>query len=201
MTETKKPKISNSASQNELDKVEKQFEAFDENVKSLTMDRMNAAPTKEVEPQTKISQKDLDKSTDIYLKPSRSISSKEKFNENFRKEYEFSKEHVHFIAEHKEIIGETIELWSKPFAGMPAEEWKVPTNKPVWGPRYLAEQIKRKRYHRLVMVNSTSGGDERGNQYYGTLAADTTIQRLDAHPVSDRRSIFMGQTNFQSKVA
>jgi hypothetical protein len=201
MTESKKPRMSNSASQNELDKAEKQFEAFDENVKSLTMDRMNKAPTQEVEPQTKISQSDLQKSKDIYLKPHRAISGREKFNENYRKDYEFSKEYVHFIAENKEIFGETLELWTKPYAGIPAEEWKVPTNKPVWGPRYLAEQIKKKKYHRLVMTNTATGGDGQGNQYYGSIAVDTTIQRLDAHPVSDRRSIFMGQTNFQHKAA
>jgi len=31
----------------------------------------------------------------------------------------------------------------KPFPGMPAEEWAIPTNKPINGPRYVAEQIKK----------------------------------------------------------
>ena len=40
------------------------------------------------------------------------------------------------------------------------------------------------------------GGDERGNQYYGSMAVDTTIQRLDALPVSTNKSIFMGASSF-----
>jgi hypothetical protein len=197
MTENKKPIARSSLGNQELDKCEKQFEAFDENVKQMTLDRMNEAPKQEVEPQTKISQKDLEKSKDIYLKPKRSVASREKFNEDYRERYNYDKEYVHFIAENREIIGESLEFWTKPYAGMPAEEWVVPVNKAVWGPRYVAEQIKRKSYHRLVMNNQVvNGGDHMGNQYYGTMAVDTVIQRLDAYPVSTRKSIFMGANNF-----
>jgi len=161
----------------------------------MTMDRMNAAPKQETEGQTKMSQVDIAKSKDIYLKPKKSIGSKEKFNEDYRKEYEFQKEYVQFIAENNEIIGETIDLWTKPFAGMPAEEWDVPTNKPVWGPRYLAEQIKRAFYHRMTMENKVIENNGVG-QMYGQMAVDTTIQRLDARPVSSRKSVFMGAASF-----
>ena len=180
----------------ELDKIDKQFESYSENIEKMTLDRMNAAPKMEQEPQTKLSQSDLAKSNDVYLKPNRSIGSREKFNENYRSEYEYSKEYVQFIAENKEIIGETIEMWTKPFAGLPAEMWKVPVNKAVWGPRYLAEQIKRCSYHRLVMqANSTTGSDYAGT-YTGHIVADTMLQRLDASPVSSRKSVFMGKSNF-----
>src|SRR5690242_18260805 len=135
----------------ELDQAEKQFEAFDESIKSMTLDRMNEAPLEEKEPQTNLSQKEIEKSNEIYLKPRRQIGSREKFNENYREEYEFAIEYVRFIAENKEIIGEAIELWTKPFAGMPAQEWVVPVGKPVWGPRHLAERLTACKYHRLVM--------------------------------------------------
>ncbi len=186
-------KTASSSAEQELQKVGQQFEKFDSEVKSMTLDRMNAAPIEETEPQTKLSQKDIEKSKQIYLKPLRAIGSREKFNEDYRKEYDKNKEYVHFIAEHKEIIGETIEIWTKPFAGMPAEYWNVPTNKPVWGPRYLAEQITRCRHHRLVMKDNVTNSDGYG-QYYGTMAVDTTIQRLDARPVNTTKSIFMGAT-------
>jgi hypothetical protein len=194
MTE-KKPRV-NSSSQKQLDEAEKQFEAFDQNIKDMTMDRMNAAPKPEAEPQTKMSQADIQKSNDVYLKPFKAIGSKEKFNEDYRNQYNFDKEYVQFIAENKEIIGETIELWTKPYAGMPAEFWQVPCNKPVWGPRYLAEQIKSKFYHRLVMRQNISAGADGMGQYYGSMAVDTTVQRLDAIPVSSRKSIFMGAKSF-----
>lgn len=191
----KQPNV-NSSSEQELVKVEQQFDAFKENVDSLTLDRMNQAPKQEVEQQTKLTGREIDKKADIYLKPHTTIGCHDKFNEAYRSEYNFQKEYVQFIAENKEIIGETIELWTRPFGGMPAEFWKVPVNKPVWGPRYLAEQIKRCYYHRLVMQQGTQAGSDHAGNYYGTMVADTTLQRLDAIPVSSKRSVFMGAANF-----
>lgn len=201
MSEAKKTRV-NSEGQRELDKAEGQFKEFDDQVKSLTLDRMNAAPKQELEPQTKLSQSQIEKSKEIYLKPKRTISSQEKFNEKFRDDYNFSKEYVQFIAENKEIIGESIEMWTKPFPGVPAEEWVVPTNKPVWGPRHVAEQIKRANYHKLSMQNNvTTGSDHQGNQYFGSMVVDNIIQRLDAYPVNTRKSIFMGERDSKFKSA
>jgi hypothetical protein len=194
MKPTNKPEVSNSFAQKELDKAEAQFEKFNDNVKSMTMDRMNEAPKEDSEQQTKISSKEA-KKDGFWLKPVRSIPSKEGFNETYRKAYEFAKEYVKFIAENKEIIGETIHLWTKGFPGVPAEEWEVPVNKVVHGPRYLAEQIKRATYHRLVMENTPTNSDGMG-MYYGVMAADRVIQRLDAHPVAEKQSIFMGASGF-----
>lgn len=191
-----KPNPKNSDSAKELDKAEKQFEVFDNQIKDMTLDRMNAAPKQEVEQQTKIAQRDLDKQKAIYLKPKRTIGSKEAFNEKFRDEYNFKKEYVCFIAENREIIGEAIELWVKPFPGLPAEEWAVPTNKIVWGPRYLAERIKGCSYHRFVMQQHVKTEENYAGQLFGAMAVDTTIQRLDALPASERRSIFMGASSF-----
>lgn len=187
----KKPRIQET----ELDKLEKQFEKFDESVKEMTLDRMNVSTKQELEPQTKLASSEIEKSKDIYLKPDKSISSNQKFNEDYREKYNFDKEYVHFVAENNEIIGEMIEIWTRPYGGMPAEFWKVPVNKPVWGPRYLAEQIKRKFYHRLTMQNNNQTSDGYAT-YYGNMCVDTTIQRLDARPVSTRKSIFMGAATF-----
>jgi len=195
---TEKPKVSNSLAERELDKAEKQFQAYDENIKEMTLDRMNQAPKPEVEPQTKLASSDIAKMKEVYLKPSKTIScgAKDKFNEDYRKQYEFDKEYVQFIAENFEIIGEDIELWTRPYGGMPAEYWKVPTNKPVWGPRYLAEQIKKCNYHRLKMQQNVVTETNGYGQMYGALAVDTTVQRLDARPVSTRKSVFMGASSF-----
>lgn len=191
-----KPKMANSEAEKELDKAAKQIDAFEDNLKSMTQDRMNLAPLKETEPQTQIAQRDKDKLKEIYLKPNRSIGSREKFNETYREEYNFQKEYVHFTAENKEIIGESITLWTKPFAGMPAEEWIVPVNKPLWGPRYLAERLAGCKYHRFIMAQNVATGTDGMGQYYGTMAVDTIIQRLDAKPESARRSVFMGGSGF-----
>jgi hypothetical protein len=195
MTEIKKPKPTSLLAEHELNKVEDQFQSADKSIKDMTLDRMNAAPRQDEEPQTKLSQKQIEKSKEIYLKPKRSIACRDKFNEDYRQEYNQAKEYVHFVAENKEIIGESIDIWTRPFGGMPAEEWSVPTNTPVWGPRYLAEQIKRKFYHRLIMKQNVVTEQGSYGQMYGSLAVDTTIQRLDAIPVSNRKSIFMGQSS------
>lgn len=189
-----KPKVSGSA-QKELDKAAQHFDAFKENMETLTLDRMNAAKKEETEPQTKISSREASKNDPLYLKPRRQISSKEKFNEDHRSDYNFAMERVNFIAENNEIIGETIEMWTKPFPGMAAEQWEVPTNKAVNGPRHLAEQIKRCTYHRLSMADNATNVTGQGT-YYGTMIADKVLQRLDARPISDKKSVFMGASNF-----
>ncbi len=191
-----RPKAQSSLSEQEMDKAEAQFKEFDDQVKAMTLDRMNEAPKQDIEPQTKIAQRDLDKYKDIYLKPVKTIGCREKFNEKWREQYNFAKEYVHFTAENHEIIGEEIDLWTRPFPGMPAEEWKVPVNTPVWGPRYLAEQIKGCTYHRLTMKQNVGVGSDGMGQYYGAMAVDTTIQRLDALPVSKKKSVFMGSVGF-----
>lgn len=183
------------SAEKDLEKSMHLVDKFNESINTMTMDRMNEAPKQEMEPQTKLSSKDIEKSKDIYLKPKRSIGCKEKFNEKFRDQYNFQKEYVHFIAENKEIIGEDIDIWTRPFPGMPAEEWMVPTNKPIWGPRYLAEQISKCNYHRLIMKQTTVGGDGMG-EYYGQMAVDTTVPRLEARPVSIRKSVFTGANGF-----
>lgn len=191
-----KPVNPNSEAAKELDKAEKQFDQFEAEVKSMTMDRMKAAPKEDAEPQNKLSSSDIEKTKDVYLKPKRSISSREKFNERYREDYNYQKEYVRFIPEHREIIGESIELWTKPFAGMPAEEWAIPTGKPVWAPRYVAERIKACQYHRLTMQQHVMTEANSVGQMFGAMAVDTTVQRLDALPVSTRKSVFMGANSF-----
>lgn len=190
---SKEPIPRNSESAREIQKAKDQFDDFDSQVKQMTMDRMNEAPKIETEPQTKLSQNQIANSKDIYLKPNRTISSRERFNENFRADYEHQKEYVQFIAENKELIGESLEFWTKPFPGLPAEEWRVPANKPVWAPRYVAEQLSRKFYHRLMMKEVPTGHSTEG-QYYGTMAVDTTIPRIECRPVSTRKTQFFGSS-------
>lgn len=184
-------KNTNSPTEVAIQKAKDASDSFTNQVNELTLDRMNEAPKQDIEPQIKLSQKDIEKSKDIYLKPKRAIGSKEKFDEKWREPYNYAKTYVHITAEHREIIGESIEMWTKPYPGMPAEFWEIPTNKPVWVPRYVANQIKRCTYHRLRTENGSTGS-EGGNQFYGTLVVDNTIQRLDAMPVLTTKTFSMG---------
>lgn len=189
-----KPKVSASA-QRELDKAEKKFDDYQEQIKSISSEVGRDLPVRENESNTRLSSKEIAKKNEIYLKPERHLSDNQKFNEKFREEWNFQKEYVNFIAEHKEIIGDVIEMWTHPFGGVGAQFWKIPTNKPIWAPRYVAEQLKSKRYVRYVTQNHTTTSE--GNmQFYGGLVAETQIQRLDANPVSTSKSVFMGSSGF-----
>jgi hypothetical protein len=198
-----RPRV-NKEGKSELEKAQESFDQFESDVKNLTLDRMNEAPVEEKEPQTKLSSSEWNKSKEIYLKPSKTIDPgpvpktgkyTDVFNEKWRESYEFDKKYVRFMAENFEIIGETICLWTRPYPGLPAEYWEVPANKPVWGPRYLAEQIKRKNYHRLVMNDHRQVGTDHAGTYVGGIVADTTIARLNAQPAP------LTQVSFHKKVS
>ncbi len=177
----------------EIEKVEEQISSFESGIRSMNLDTMNLAPVEELEPQTKLSQNEIAKKKDIYLKPARSIGCKEKFNEDYRKEWEFAKEMVPFIAENHMVIGETIETWTKPFAGIPAQFWQVPVNTPVHGPRHLAEQINRCKHHFLEMKEKAVTGSDHMGEYTGQITASKTVQRLEAKPLTTNKSIFMSR--------
>lgn len=173
----------NSKSQQELDRVSDQFDKFDEQVKSLTQDEMSKAPIADFEPQTKISAREANKVDAQYIKPARSINSKEQFNEKYRNEWEAKKKYVRCIVENREIIGEKVECWSKPFPGVAAEFWQIPVNKPIYIPQHLAEQLASRCYHRLMMDESKSVSADGHGTYYGAITVKETIQRIDARPV------------------
>jgi hypothetical protein len=191
-----RPKAASTLAEKEMDRLDENFKQFDENVKKLAEDSMTATKKEDVEPQTKLSQKEIERAPGIWLKPAKSLATGQKFNEKWRKDYEYMYEYVNFIAEHREIIGETIETWTKRFPGTNCDFWLVPTNKPVWAPRIVAEQIKRSSYVRIVMKEASRRSEDSMGTYYGELAADTVVQRLDAMPIVARKSIFMGTSGF-----
>ena len=80
----RRPNETDAEMAKEIDKVEKQLDAIDDQLKNVTLDTARAAPKQDVEPQNRLSSSDIDKTKDVYLKPKRSISSKEKFNEKYR---------------------------------------------------------------------------------------------------------------------
>jgi hypothetical protein len=177
-----KPKV-NSESQKQLDAVEKQFEQFNEQVQSMTLDSMNKAPVVEREQQTKMSNREMNKTDAPYIKPVRSISSKEPFNEKYRKEWEESWEYVKCVVENLEIIGERVEKWTKRFAGDPAHFWQIPVNKPIYLPRFVADELSKCCYHRLKMDENIQRGSDGTSTLYGTMVVDQKLHRLNCRPV------------------
>lgn len=191
-----KSKTTSVEMEKEIHKLDQGFKEYDKSIKSLTLDEMNKAPVEETEPEIKKSTRELQNANYIYLKPKRSISAPQKFNEEFRPLLEHLRQYVPFVAENKEVVGETICLWTRPIGGMPAEEWEVPVNQPVMGPRYLAEQISRCQYHRIIMDDTQPAYNLGVGTMTGAPTIDKTINRLEARPVSEKRTVFMGGTGF-----
>lgn len=186
-----KPKATSSSMNAELEKVAEHFDQFESQVKSLTQDEMNKAPLYEAEPQTRLSNREAQKADAPYLKPERSIPSREPFNERFRDEYNRRKRYVKVIAENNEIIGESIEKWSKPYPGLPAEFWRIPVNKPIYIPEYVAEEVAKCQYHRLVTEDEKITGTDGYATYHGGIVVKETRRRLDCRPVGFGH-VFMG---------
>jgi hypothetical protein len=179
---TEKPIPTNSASAKALDKAEASFTRHEEQIKSLTVDELNKTPLQETEPQTKLSNREINKFDAKYMKPSRTIGSREPFNEKYRAQWDEKKQYVRCVVENNEIIGEAIKFWSKPFAGIPAEFWEVPVNTPIMLPRHCAEQLARKFYHRLVMDEKKIVEDSGDAVFYGAMVSKETRRRIDCRP-------------------
>jgi hypothetical protein len=184
-----KPKI-NAEGQKELDRIDGQINQFTESMHVAVQDGRTLA-IQESEPQTKKSQQELKKEGVIYLKPKRTVFSREKFNEKFRQQFNEKSTYVEFIAENKEVIGESIDFWTKPFPGIPAEEWIVPVNKTVSAPLYVKERIQDCGYT-IFRTSDTPVQSEGGVVYYGQMVAEERKQRLDAREVSKSTRISVG---------
>ena len=193
MSESKRPRV-NSEGQKELDKVENQVKQFSDSVSSAREDRGNLV-MKEVEPQTKMSQSEMNNSSLLYLKPKRTFPSRERFNERFRDEYNRQSEYVDFIAENHEVKGESIDFCIKKFPGVPVEEWVVPVNKPVSAPRYVKERIEECGYTVFTTADKQLGS-EGGVMYYGQMVAEERKSRLSAREFIKKPRIFMGNHVF-----
>src|SRR5665213_2096435 len=99
-----KPIPKNSLAEKELDKAQAQFDAFDENVKSLTLDHMNNLPVEASEAKHKLTQNQIADAKDIYIQPFKTIASRDKFNENYREDYTYAMEWVYITAQNNMIL-------------------------------------------------------------------------------------------------
>ena len=178
--------------QTELEKAAEQFDLFDAGVKKLTLDKMNEAPMEDKEEKTEVLHKQAERKDITYLKPLKRVGSNQKINERFRKEIEYSKELVEFIAENKESPGSPIEIWTRKFGGEDCLYWIVPVGKPICAPRALAEALKECNYHILSMDQATITTTDMMGTYHGAMVAEKTVSRIDAVPYTKSKHIFMG---------
>ena len=186
---TVKPKV-NSEGQKELQKLEEGFDNFKKEIENLEEKRFDKTEA----PEHQISQREVEKTPDTYIKPIRIIMSREKFNERFREQYNYMKEYVYYTVQHEECKGDTVELWTKPFPGCPAEFWNVPSGRPVWIPRYVAEKLEKGcTYQRLKMQQTNGHSNDGVSMLTGQLVFDETVYRIIARPVSKSKKFSMNR--------
>ena len=198
MQKQTKPESSSGFAQREIDNAATQFDKFEEEVRNLKTESFSKTTLADKEVAER-SQNASPLGKDVYLKPKRSIMPPTKygkfilFNEKFRADYEHDKQYVCFIAQNKECPTDSQirSIWTKKYAGVPAEEWDVPTGVPVWGPRYLADQIATRTYQVLMMNPDRANGMDQNGQYFGQLAIEKIENRLDANPYVEKKSFFM----------
>jgi len=181
-----KPKV-NSESQKRLDEAVEKVDALQTSLREFNpFEGLKDADP--VEPQTKISNREANRATAIEIKPVRTMRrpvggkdgakvyfDRQKHGEQYDKDHQI----VTCIVENHEIIGEEVELWTAKWGCDPAEFWRVPVNKPVRMPRYLAEQLANCSYHRLKMED----GADKVNYVGKGPVVDQVVRRIDARPV------------------
>lgn len=193
MTEKNRPRV-NSEGQRELEKVETQLIRTVEETKKI--DPLSAREKlKHIEhdEQTKLSTKQLQDNV-IVLKPTKYLMAVgQKFNEDFRDDYNYAKQYVQFVYEHQEEKGSTLEMWTKPFPGVPAELWLIPANKPISAPRYVKEQIERMNYITRKYVEKAEIGSDFMGTYHGVLEAETVQDRAITRDIPKTKRVFIGR--------
>lgn len=186
-----RPRKIKSVSELELQKAEKTFESFSDQVKELSSPPLSESTLEkrkeDADFQTKLSKQEIKHDKTPYLKPERYISSspKEKFNPLWEKLRERDREYVKVIVENNEVKGESVALWYKKWPTDNAEFWQVPVNKPVYIPRGVADQLAKCRYNRLTTAERpmqqvlAEASAEGGIGISQTLVVKETHRRID----------------------
>lgn len=191
-----KPVLNSGFANKELDKTETYFDKVQDQLSDLTVDEMAKAPVEDLEPQTKLSKKELNKydapvisHCKCFIQP---IPKNGYDKEKFDKLIAHDEELVKVICENNEIIGEAIELWTGNYPGQICGFYKVPVNIPVWIPRKVAKRIRACRYHRIKMaqrpLHSLQNEMDSGSVFSQPIESPTvteTKQRLDCRLVAN----------------
>lgn len=165
MSRIPKPQLSSGKAQQEIDRVEAQLDAAKEAIDNLSIDKIEseAPQAEELEQQTKISKKQEREYDAPVIKPFSSEPSPGMRNPKFQevikrcaKKTAKAKELVRVIVENNEVIGETVEAWIGTLPGEPVTRWIVPVNMPIYIPRFVAEHLASRKYHRIKMADPES---------------------------------------------
>jgi hypothetical protein len=167
-----------------------QSNEFSKELSKLNIDATSSLKTEETENQTKLSKREIKREQLPKITYIKSIASQEKFNERFRDEWKYAWEYVSCIVENKEVPGEQVEFWMKDYPGEDATFWRVPVNKPILLPRFVAQHLSARAYAQLSMDPGETREIGDGVQQYGFPVYKSMKKRIDCIPVSSYTNPF-----------
>lgn len=177
----------------EIESINKQMDSVQKDLSSLTPDRLSLAPLTETTPQTLMSSRQVQMLDPRYIKPSRSQTpnGKPKASQNALRDKAW--EYVNCMVENKEVPGETACFWLKPpISGEFCYYWEVPVNIPVQLPRFVADHLSKRYYHRMRMEDRPVTHQGFVSESSGAIIITETKNRIDCRPVSQNLNFAMG---------
>jgi hypothetical protein len=181
----KKPKLAHGFAQKEVDRLDAEFTAKEQEAQKLLETNKDLLPVQETAPEKFMPNPDSLKKNIPRISPtwSKPANGKKKPEQDSlrRKAWEY----VEVICAHNEISGETLEFWLKPMiAGEDCNFWQVPVNRVVMIPRHVAEHIKTRKYARLMMQEEMTVERQGPYEFKGKMTYSHTVQRLDCTSAS-----------------
>ena len=126
----------------------------EQSLKELTVDKINETPDVELEPQTKLTNRQLADSLGCkYIEPLSKLKAIGTLPEKLRKQHARDWEYVKGIYENINEIGQAITFSLCLYPGDPDCVWKIPANTPVYVPRMVANHLENvQQYHTFSHV-------------------------------------------------
>ena len=161
------------------------LESLTKEMRDMNLDEIEkrAPEVDEIDPQTIMSKKNLEKYDAPFIKPSKSFATKSKPCSQEEKERKRGWEYIKCVAENIEVPGELVSFWHNKFLGDPYYFWNIPVNIPIYIPRFIAEHLASRHYHVFHMrdySNPAAIGDVGQD---GAMTVKSTKKRIDCRSV------------------
>ena len=166
------------------EKIIKDVAKISEDMNLLTIDKIEDTPDKEPEIQTKLTHREMADELGVrYIEPKRKLGILGELPSNLEKQRARDWEYVKGIYENIDCIGEAVEFWYVLYPGDPDCLWSIPSNVPVFVPRFIAKHLEDvQKYHRFDYKNKNSAALQHG-EFEDTFESVETVYRGKFRPI------------------
>jgi hypothetical protein len=171
--------MSKISKQQELDRIDNEMGALQDQMKTLTVDESSKAALREEEPQSCLSRREIKQSNAPMIKPSKSFPARGKPIAKLEAEHKRAWEYVTVIAENKEVLGEMIEFWLSKFPQDPINYWQLPVNVAIQVPYHVAEHIAKNCQYTVYKMADRDPRSLGHGDFAQTMVIEERRRRLD----------------------